>query len=46
MNKRQIGVKVGLNKIEVLNKLPLTQGDRNSHSFYINFEEGVILTEY
>ena len=46
MNKRQIGVKVGLNKTEVLNKLPLTQGDRNSHSFYINFEEGVILTEY
>ena len=46
MNKRQIAVKVGLNKAEMLNKLPLTQGDRNSHSFSIAFIEEIELTDY
>ena len=46
MNKRQIGVKAGLNSTEVLNNLPLTQGDRNSHSFHVSFNEEVELTGY
>ena len=46
MNKRQIGVKAGLNSTEVLNNLPLTQGDRNSHSFHVSFNEEVELAGY